>query len=62
MYTDLYCDRCGAAAKQRFLLSNDQDLVFCGHHSNEYSLVLIEAGAAHDIGFVLEHSPELQEA
>ena len=33
---DLYCDRCGALGKARFVLANGNDLVFCGHHSRKY--------------------------
>jgi hypothetical protein len=32
-----YCDRCGAHGKVRYVLENGTDLVFCGHHSREYS-------------------------
>lgn len=31
------CDRCGAAAKVRAVLSGGGDLVFCGHHAHEYA-------------------------
>lgn len=37
------CDRCGAQAKARFV-KGQQDLLFCGHHSQEYKLGLVSAG------------------
>jgi hypothetical protein len=30
------CDRCGAAAKVRAVLSGGGDLLFCGHHAREH--------------------------
>ncbi len=34
---DQRCDRCGAAAKARVLLTTGGELAFCGHHANRYS-------------------------
>ncbi len=31
------CDRCGAAAKVRAVLTDGADLVFCGHHGKMYA-------------------------
>ena len=31
------CDRCGAAAKVRAVLPGGGDLMFCGHHANQYA-------------------------
>ena len=31
------CDRCGAAARVRAVLSSGGELLFCQHHANEYS-------------------------
>lgn len=36
------CDRCGALGKTRFVMWNGSDLVFCGHHTNEYGDKLID--------------------
>ncbi len=44
---DNLCDRCGAAGKTRFV-KGEQDLVFCGHHTQEYNLNLIAAGFEND--------------
>jgi hypothetical protein len=30
------CDRCGARAAIRAVLSSGSDLLFCGHHAREY--------------------------
>ncbi|WP_068277239.1 DUF7455 domain-containing protein [Aldersonia kunmingensis] len=30
------CDRCGAAAKVRAVLSSGGELLFCQHHANEH--------------------------
>lgn len=38
------CDRCGAQAKLRAVLSPGV-LLFCGHHGHEYSAKLAYAGA-----------------
>lgn len=38
-----HCDRCGAAAKSRFV-KGEQDLIFCGHHTAEYRIGLVMAG------------------
>lgn len=59
MSTDLYCDRCGAIAKARFLLDSG-DLVFCGHHGREYNMALTECGAIFDVKFATDNDPELQ--
>lgn len=48
---NLYCDRCGAMAKSRFLFPTGLDLVFCGHHAHEYALVLDENHAIEDVEF-----------
>ncbi|MDP4014435.1 MAG: hypothetical protein U0990_05095 [Candidatus Nanopelagicales bacterium] len=34
------CDRCGAQAYVRVLLTSGQDLIFCAHHFSEHSTVL----------------------
>lgn len=34
------CDRCGARATTRVVLSGGSDLVFCGHHSRRYDEAL----------------------
>ena len=34
--TDLVCDRCVAAAHVRATLPNGLDLLFCGHHGDQY--------------------------
>lgn len=39
------CDRCGAAAAVRAVLSSGGDLLFCGHHAREYSAKLSELDA-----------------
>jgi hypothetical protein len=36
------CDRCGAQAYVRVLLPNAGELLFCAHHSREYSKKLAE--------------------
>jgi hypothetical protein len=36
------CDRCGAAAKVRAVLSTGGELLFCGHHAREYEVRLRE--------------------
>lgn len=56
----MYCDRCGAAAKSRYLLENG-DLVFCGHHSKEYNEELLQQDAIFDLDFEL-YTDELQPA
>jgi hypothetical protein len=38
------CDKCGAQAHMRAVLSGGE-LLFCGHHGNEYRVGLIAAGA-----------------
>lgn len=43
MNTTHRCDRCGAEAKSRFV-KDEQDLLFCGHHSQEYKMGLVAAG------------------
>lgn len=46
-----YCDRCGAAGLARFVKDNgegEEDLIFCGHHSREYSPGLEAAGFVED--------------
>jgi Zn ribbon nucleic-acid-binding protein len=35
------CDRCSAAAKLRVTLAGGGDLVFCGHHANQYADQLV---------------------
>lgn len=37
------CDRCGAAAKSRFLKPTFE-LFLCGHHSNQHSEELVNQG------------------
>jgi hypothetical protein len=34
------CDRCGARATTRVVLTGGSDLVFCGHHSRRYDEAL----------------------
>ncbi|HYT09219.1 MAG TPA: hypothetical protein VEL73_01010 [Mycobacteriales bacterium] len=34
------CDRCGARATTRVVLSGGSDLLFCGHHSRRYDVAL----------------------
>ena len=36
------CDRCGAAAQVRAILSTGGELLFCGHHSREHAPKLKE--------------------
>jgi hypothetical protein len=43
------CDRCGAQAYVRALLPNDLELLFCAHHSRQYSSALTKiAVGIHD--------------
>lgn len=56
----MYCDRCGAAAKARYILENG-DLVFCGHHARELNWPLLDQGATFDSDFEL-YTEELQPA
>jgi hypothetical protein len=35
------CDRCSAAAKLRVTLAEGGDLVFCGHHANQFAEKLV---------------------
>lgn len=43
------CDRCGAQAYVRVVLSGGADLLFCGHHGRQYELKLREiASEYHD--------------
>ncbi|WP_449301266.1 DUF7455 domain-containing protein [Pseudonocardia hispaniensis] len=42
---DRRCDRCGAAATVRVILSTGHDLLFCGHHAREHRPALEAAGA-----------------
>ena len=39
------CDRCGAAAQVRAVLSSGGELLFCGHHAREYEAKLKELAA-----------------
>lgn len=39
------CDRCGAAAAVRAVLNSGGELLFCGHHAQEYSAKLTELDA-----------------
>ncbi|MGH3437048.1 MAG: DUF7455 domain-containing protein [Sciscionella sp.] len=39
------CDRCGAAAQVRALLSSGGELLFCGHHAREHTVKLRELAA-----------------
>jgi hypothetical protein len=39
------CDRCGAQAYVRVVLSGGTDLLFCAHHGRQYELKLREIGA-----------------
>jgi hypothetical protein len=46
------CDRCNAAGKLRIVLAGGGELVFCGHHANEFAphlvKIAVEAVAAPD--------------
>jgi hypothetical protein len=42
------CDRCGAAAKVRAVLSSGGELLFCRHHANEHLERLREIDAIID--------------
>lgn len=46
----MYCDRCGAAGKTRYVLNNGFDLVFCGHHAREYEPKLVDV-AVEDVEY-----------
>lgn len=39
------CDRCGAAARVRAVLSTGSELLFCRHHFNEHEARLVDMGA-----------------
>ncbi|HEY2059240.1 MULTISPECIES: DUF7455 domain-containing protein [Amycolatopsis] len=39
------CDRCGAAAQVRAVLSSGGELLFCGHHAHEHEAKLKELAA-----------------
>ena len=39
------CDRCGAQAYIRVMLTGGGELLFCAHHGRKYSDALREAGA-----------------
>jgi hypothetical protein len=39
------CDRCGAAAQVRAVLSTGGELLFCGHHAREHESKLKELAA-----------------
>ncbi|WP_027927345.1 DUF7455 domain-containing protein [Amycolatopsis benzoatilytica] len=39
------CDRCGAAAQVRAVLSSGGELLFCGHHAREHEAKLKELAA-----------------
>jgi len=56
-----YCDRCGVAAKARFVLESG-DLLFCGHHTNEYKEALLTQDATFDLEFESYRENELQPA
>ncbi|TSD96035.1 hypothetical protein FOS14_16860 [Skermania sp. ID1734] len=40
------CDRCGAAAKVRAVLTSGGELLFCQHHANKYGAGLRDIDAA----------------
>ncbi|MHA6795091.1 DUF7455 domain-containing protein [Pseudonocardia bannensis] len=40
------CDRCGAAAQLRAILTNGGELLFCGHHARVHEAGLRAVGAA----------------
>ncbi|MCX5042573.1 hypothetical protein OG921_05240 [Aldersonia sp. NBC_00410] len=42
------CDRCGAAAKVRAVLSSGGELLFCQHHANKHAERLRELDATVD--------------
>lgn len=42
------CDRCGAGAAVRVILSGGGELLFCGHHANQHSARLVELSAVVD--------------
>lgn len=54
-----YCDRCGAQGAARFLFGNGMDLVFCGHHSREYSLGRLTEVAVEDVEFRVYEQPAM---
>jgi hypothetical protein len=39
------CDRCGAQAYVRVVLSGSGELLFCAHHSRQHAEALAKAGA-----------------
>ncbi|MBW0117704.1 DUF7455 domain-containing protein [Pseudonocardia abyssalis] len=44
------CDRCGAAAKVRAVLSSGGELLFCGHHGRAHADKLRELDASVQTG------------
>lgn len=40
------CDRCGAAARMRAILTSGAELLFCGHHARAHAPKLRELAAA----------------
>lgn len=55
----LYCDRCGAMSKTRWLFPDGTDLVFCGHHTREYAPGLNNSQALEDPEFQSLDNPAL---
>ena len=56
------CDRCGAQAYVRVVLSGGGDLLFCAHHGRQYELKLREiAHEYHDETARLAASPSATE-
>jgi hypothetical protein len=43
------CDRYGAPAKVRVVLTSGSDLVFCGHHDREYAETLATRAKVADV-------------
>lgn len=44
------CDRCGAAATTRAVLSSGGELLFCGHHARKHQTRLRELSAELHVG------------
>ncbi len=52
------CDRCGAQAYVRVVLSGGTDLLFCAHHGRQYEMKLREiASEFHDETQRLSNTP-----
>lgn len=53
-----YCDRCGAQAKNRFVLWSG-DLLFCAHHGREFGPTIVAIGGVFDIAYAELNDPDL---